>query len=199
MKADSIIILIVGVVIGFGMGMYIYGGDEVEQVEQALNVLETRNVENLDFFQIDYDAALTWLEDSDTDLNEDAQSAFALVGEIGATADFLRSAHDQPEAMSIVLETVYVTLSRQTGAGSDSAIRVCLALDSDPYSADGPGLYIYAEVDDALSDEMPKEDAGWRELVDYREPGMDWAAQCYDPQNITGEATPEPDAAAGES
>jgi uncharacterized protein YcnI len=62
---------------------------------------------------------------------------------------------------------------------------VCLAVDSNPYSLTGTGLYIYVEIPEELIDEMPKASEGWEQLAERKENSMTWASECYEPPDTT--------------
>ena len=197
---DMIIVIIGSFVAGFAISMLIFTSDAFDELEESVaaiqEVAQIRDVEHLDFFRISYADLETWLDNAELDLDDDLVANLATVGEINTTTDLIVYFDDQTEAVNNVLSTVYLALNKQTlgteataeaaptvESGEEQAaslFTVCLAVDSDPYSATGPGLYIYVEVPEELSDEMPKENQGWEELADPKENSMTWAAECYD-------------------
>jgi hypothetical protein len=198
---DMLIIVISSFVIGFAISMAIFTSDAFDElgetVEAIQEVAQIRDVEQLDFYRISYVDLETWLDNVELDMDDDLMANLATVGEINTSTDLILYFDDQTEAVDNVLATVFMALNQQAfgleataeaeptadsdGEEAEQLFMVCLAVDSDPYSATGPGLYVYVEVPEELSDEMPKESEGWEELADPKELSMTWAAECYDP------------------
>lgn len=146
----------------------------------------TREVVAKDFFLVSFDEVAGWLESvdsSDTEtalLTDELRTALENVEGLGSASDFGVYFTEQSDSVSSVLATVYNVLFAQTNADADNAeaITVCLGLDNNPYSITGPGLYIYVEIIEELSNEIPK---GWEELETAKENDMLWSSECYIP------------------
>ena len=149
---------------------------------------QTRNPEQLGYFSIPYGEVESWLgimiteaDDPDAALGADLMANLGTVGEISTSTDLILYFDNQTDVVDNVLSTVYAALIEQTGSEDTS---VCLAVDSNPYSLTGTGLYIYVEIPEELIDEMPKASEGWEQLAERKENSMTWASECYEPPDV---------------
>jgi hypothetical protein len=176
---------------------------EVVEVAVAQNAgpdreFQTRQSELVDsaFFLVTMDQTATWLEDNNETLEEleidDGVAETALAAqEITSSEDLELYFDQQVNTVDGVLANVYSVM--RTSLGDEANIEVCLGLDQDPYSIEGPIVYLYLQVPDEATEEFPKE---WELLDGPREESMLWSAECYDPETAEEESIDADDAEA---
>lgn len=151
----------------------------------------TRDLSDSDFFLVDYNETMTWLEtitelDEEFSIDETIEEQLGAVATIDNSNDLIVYMTDQVSSADGVLSTVYDALLINLG-DEDAEIVVCLGLDNDPYSLTGPQLYLYLQVPQDLSEQLDDKQEGWERLAAPREESPLWSAECYDPEVVTGD------------
>ncbi|RMG74543.1 MAG: hypothetical protein D6711_08590 [Chloroflexi bacterium] len=149
------------------------------------------DLSDLDFFLVDYNQAMPWLEsitelDEEFVLDESIEEQFGAVATIDNSNDLIVYMTEQVSSADGVLATVYDALLIDLGDPNAEVI-VCLGIDNDPYSLTGPKLYLYLQVPQELSEELDDKQEGWERLAAPKEESPLWSAECYDPEATTDE------------
>ncbi|MFW5748366.1 MAG: hypothetical protein ACOCYT_02000 [Chloroflexota bacterium] len=166
----------------------------------------TRQVDAADssYFLVTMDQAEAWL----STVAEENEETFALQEQITEAIENARNPQNsfgsmneielffdtQVSSVDGMLAGVYDALMINLSEGvtaEEEDLSVCLGLDNDPYSLDGPTIYLYLQVPEATEEELPKE---WELLDGPREESMLWTAECYDPEAEAETETEDPGA-----
>ncbi|TVR22780.1 MAG: hypothetical protein EA396_05175 [Anaerolineaceae bacterium] len=174
----------------------ILDGIEVALAGQGPEVIfQRRQLDLTDstFFLVTMDETAEWLEEflaefEDIEVSEELLEAILAANGIDSSNDLELYFSEQVNTVDGVLANVYQALLMlfSNGAmpdvlGDDEGFQfeVCLGLDNDPYSIAGPVIYLYLQIPDELTDEMPKD---WEMLDGPRQESMLWSAECFDPE-----------------
>lgn len=185
---------------------------QLSEVENgsAEREFQTRDLTDAAFFLVTMEQAESWLTTED-EQREDAFDVSESVTEtinmaanpqdnFSAAEDIELFFQEQVNSADGVLANAYDAL--RLNLGEDAPLNVCLGLDNDPYSLEGPIIYLYLEVPEEQLEQLPDAASkdNWQELDGPREESMLWTAECYDPEAVeedeaqSAEATAEPDA-----
>lgn len=145
------------------------------------------------FFLVTMEETAEWLEEflaefEDMEISEELLETILAANAITTGSDLELFFTEQVNTVDGVLANVYQALlmlfsngamPEEFSNGEDLEFEVCLGLDNDPYSIAGPVIYLYLQVAEELTDEVPKD---WEMLSGPRQESMLWSAECFDPE-----------------
>lgn len=144
--------------------------------------------DELVYYQVQLPDANEWLTGQFPDTSDDLGAAVDVIGKLTTSTDFRTDFKNAKESVDTVLPQAFAAL---VGAESNADVQVnkdlsvCLGFEDDPYSLDGPIMYLYLTVPTGKVKDfsIPEE---WQELDGPRTNDLYWQLLACFPE--AGEA-----------
>jgi len=172
MPRREMISLVAGLIVGLIVGMVLIGSSD--DLRDSLfgtssNRSSNASTHELQYYLVELPNAQEWLVEKYPELTDsaDLNEAVDLIARLPTDENFPHNVVDAEEAVNVVLPNVYQALegtdalqpAAEVKVEDDSEVMACLGMDDDPYSMDGPVLYLYLTIpgSQAKSAGIPKE------------------------------------------
>lgn len=183
-KNRELIFLTGGLIVGFVVGVILIGSSDEMRTDLFGTVGDTGGsnsdieFDELTFYEIEFDDAKDWLSEVEPEVSEELAEDLDHVNGLGDTDDLGEYFTEVQDSIDTVLSTMHRTLLE--GIDLEDAIRTrvstCIALNNDPYSLSGPGVYVYVQVPEDMVETVP---VGWESLEGPKEQNMLYSTTCY--------------------
>ena len=177
MKSRTYTFLVGGLIVGLVLGAVL--GATNDGLKQLLGA--SLGADDANYYLVDIDTAATWLVEQQGDTDEISAATDSVVSLMDSSN--LREALIAAESdIGTVLATTWSAVS---GADSsdpvpsldDASTSACLGLDDNPFSADGPGLFVYMKLPVELTDNVPDD---WQQIEQPKSNDLYWQLlACY--------------------
>ena len=152
MKTREIAAGITGLVLGILIGMLLVSGDVI-----SVPVVGVASPPYY-YYIVELSEAVDWLKETslslDTANNEQEEVLTAIDNTLGLPPwrEVWEVFPDEQSSIDMTLKSIHETVlgvevESRAAQTTDDAVSACLALDDDPYRAEGPGMYLYIKLD----------------------------------------------------
>jgi hypothetical protein len=138
--------------------------------------------DELSFYEVEFGDAKDWLDSVEPAVSQELEEDLNNVNGLGTTDDLGNYFTEIQDSIDTVLFTLHNTLLENADMeGIDrSQVSTCIALNRDPYSVSGPGVYVYVQVPEQAANTVP---ADWTSLSGPQEENMLYSTTCYSDAN----------------
>jgi hypothetical protein len=185
MKNRSMIYLVGGLVVGFLVGVVVIGSADGLRTDLFGTAADSgdssgTNIEfdELTFYEVEFGDAEDWLSAVEPEVSEALTEDLDNVNGLGNADNLGQYFTDVQDSIDTVLFTMHNALLDDANLAAPLRARAstCIALNSDPYSLSGPGVYVYVQVPDDAAQTVP---ADWTSLTGPKEQNMLYSTTCY--------------------
>ena len=188
MKSREIIFLVGGLVVGILVGAIIIGSSDGLRTDLFGTAADSGNstdpgieFDELNFYEVEFGDAKDWLSSVEPDVSAELEEDLDNVDGLGTTDNLGEYFTSVQDSVDTVLATIHGSLldSLDLDEAVRDRARTCIALNNDPYSLSGPGVYVYVQVPDDAVETIP---ADWSSLTGPKEENMLYSTTCYSDQ-----------------
>jgi hypothetical protein len=165
--------LIVGVLLGGAGGDGLFGTASDPNSGKGDDAIE---IDPSKFYLVDFSEAQNWLETIDPDSKEEIEDALNNVQGLVDAEDLSQYVVDNQTSIEQVLFTLQNALIQQQGIQGNQNFTTCIGLDRSPYSLSGPGVYLYVQLPQNNTGNLPQ---SFQELSGPRESDILWSTACF--------------------
>jgi hypothetical protein len=165
--------LIVGVVLGGAGGDGLFGTASDPNSDKGSDAIE---IDPSKFYLVDFAEAQNWLESIDPDSKEEIEDDLNLVQDLANTEDLTQYVVDNQTSIEQVLITLQNALMQELSIQGVQNFTTCIGLDRNPYSLSGPGVYLYVQLPEDNTENLPQ---SFQELSGPRESDILWSTACF--------------------
>jgi hypothetical protein len=165
MNRREVLVLVSGLIVGLLSGIFL-GSRGV--AGSLLTGLASAPTSPPVYYLVDLSTAAEWLEANGGESGSDTSDSINTIAAL-SPADLRRNFEDVAVSIDSLLAQVQTALYGSDAAPVPTAEalaaypQMCLGLDDDPYSADGPAFYLYFQAAPGQEDRIPDEWASFRQ------------------------------------